>query len=116
MDRQTDSKEPHCLYPAQDMHGRQQFPGHFLGMQGTLQLASQVRNKAKVKNIFVTSPHITSSDVTALCTILCSCQVGGGKGNRWATYRTCKTYKYLLYCDSHFAFNHRSVQVLVHYQ
>jgi len=70
VDRQTDSKEPHHLYPSQDMHGRLQFPGCFVGMWSTVQFASQERNKGKVQNIFVISPHSTSPNVIALFTIL----------------------------------------------
>jgi len=90
VDGQTDSKEPHCLYPAQDMHGRWQFPGHFVGLEGTMQFASQERNKEKVQNIFVISPHDTSPHIIALFTILLyhlSCyhpvlfvKLGGGGG------------------------------------
>jgi hypothetical protein len=98
------------------MHGRQ---------QGTVQSASQDRNKAKVQNIFVISPHNALSGVTALFTmllfhLLLPSSSSVKLGARWAAFGKYKFVKEcgfqivspVLYCDNHFGFNHLSVQVI----
>lgn len=91
------------------------------GCRAQCSLHHKNKSTAKVQNIFVISPHSTSPDAIALFTILLyhlllpSCAVvklGGGRGDRWATFGKCRSYKYLLYCDNHFTFNHQSVQVI----
>jgi hypothetical protein len=90
--------------------------------QCSLHHKNETKQRFKILLSFLhTVHHSTSLHCSPYCcTISCYHPVllsswgrgWGRRGDRWATFRKYKPYKYLLYCDNHFAFHHLSVQVI----